>query len=159
MEAALLQAELSLEAREVPVGCVFVCNGKVIAGGHNMTNRCKNGIMHAEICCINQILQETRHPVSIFRSCDVYVTCEPCIMCAAALSKVGVRHVYFGCHNERFGGNGSVLRIHDSDQYGTPATYGVTSGILRHRAVDLFRRFYAQENTAAPEAKRRKKEK
>lgn len=48
-------------------------------------------------------------PPSLARRCDVYVTCEPCIMCAAALSLIGVRHVYFGCRNDKFGGCGTVL--------------------------------------------------
>jgi tRNA(Arg) A34 adenosine deaminase TadA len=52
----------------------------------------------------------------ILSNCDLYVTCEPCIMCAAALSKLGIRKVYFGCHNDRFGGNGSILSVH-SDAY------------------------------------------
>ena len=58
---------------------------------------------------LNQQLDET-----IFHNCDLYVTCEPCIMCAAALGRMKIRKVYFGCKNEKFGGNGSVLSLHSS---------------------------------------------
>ncbi|XP_020577986.1 tRNA-specific adenosine deaminase 2-like [Phalaenopsis equestris] len=48
-----------------------------------------------------------------FSSCDLYVTCEPCIMCAAALSILGIREVYYGCANDKFGGCGSILSLHE----------------------------------------------
>jgi tRNA-specific adenosine deaminase 2 len=158
MRAALAQAEDALGVYEVPVGCVFVHNGEIVSSGFNLTNKLKNGTMHAEICSINKIIKEKKYPVSILKECDLYVTCEPCIMCAAALSRVGIRHVYFGCHNDRFGGNGSVLDIHSNAVFGTPHLYGATSGVMKAEAIDMFRRFYAQENSAAPEAKRRKKD-
>lgn len=65
--------------------------------------------------------------------------------------------MYFGCHNDRFGGNGSVLDIHTNSKYGTPHQYDVTAGVLKEEAIEMFRRFYSQTNTGAPEAKRRKK--
>ena len=80
-----------------------------------------------------------------------------CAQCAAALSRVGVRHVYFGCHNDRFGGNGSVLHVHNSSEYGTPYQYGITTGVMKNEAIEMFRRFYSQTNQGAPESKRRKK--
>lgn len=80
MLAALHQAELALECGEVPVGCVFVHNGSVISTGFNLTNELKNGTMHAEVVSINKITKEKKFPVSILRECDLYVTCEPCIM-------------------------------------------------------------------------------
>ena len=53
-----------------------------------------------------------RHPLSVLRETDVYVTVEPCVMCASALRQYGVRSVYYGCSNDRFGGTGGVLSIH-----------------------------------------------
>lgn len=81
---------------------------------------------------------------------DLFVTCEPCIMCAEALRLVGVRRVFFGCRNERFGGNGSVLSVHKGgDPNGHPC-YEVQGGIKGDEAVALFKRFFSSENPDAP---------
>lgn len=61
---------------------------------------------------INKAILEDKVDIGIFSDCDLFVTCEPCIMCAAAIGKIGIKNVYFGCHNERFGGNGSILSVH-----------------------------------------------
>ena len=78
----------------------------------NETNKSLNGTRHAELVAINQILAE--HPIGVFKETDLYVTVEPCVMCASALRQYGIRAVYFGCWNERFGGTGGVLNIHQA---------------------------------------------
>lgn len=148
MQQALAQAALALRSAEVPVGCVFVHNGAVLARGMNDTNRSLCGTRHAEFVAIERILQT--HPPSVFRSTDLYVTVEPCIMCAAALRQLRVRTVYYGCRNERFGGCGGVLRVHDDEGDGGPALECV-GGIFRAEAIMLLRRFYVQENERAPQ--------
>lgn len=80
MRAALEQAEFALADGEVPVGCIFVRDGRVISCGYNLTNKLKNGTMHAEVVSINRIIQKSELDISIIRECDLYVTCEPCIM-------------------------------------------------------------------------------
>lgn len=103
---------------------------------------------------IDDIIQS--HGWSIFASSDLYVTVEPCIMCAAALRELRIRHVYFGCGNERFGGCGSVLSIH-SDSYlahtvsadvltDSPPTFVAEGGHRRADAINLLRQFYLMEN-------------
>lgn len=74
---------------------------------------------HAEMVAIDNLILTPgldNVDTSILRSCDLYVTCEPCIMCASALAKVGIHKVIFGCFNDRFGGNGSILSIHAINQ-------------------------------------------
>ncbi|KAI7903107.1 cytidine deaminase-like protein [Cokeromyces recurvatus] len=111
MREALIVAQEAYDNLEVPVGCVFVLdNEKVIARGRNRPNESLNATRHAEIEAIDLILKE--NDKSIFEKIDLYVTVEPCIMCASALRQIGIRHVYFGCGNEKFGGNGSVFNIH-----------------------------------------------
>ena len=68
------------------------------------------GTRHAEFIAITSILQS--YAPSIFHRTDLYVTVEPCIMCASALRQYGIRKVYYGCSNDRFGGTGGVLSIH-----------------------------------------------
>lgn len=153
MGMALEQAEQALRSGEVPVGCVFVDGdlGSVLAVGHNVTNQSMNATRHAELVAIDDLLLHQRASVSVLQGCCLFVTCEPCIQCAAALAAVGVQKVYFGCHNDRFGGNGSILAVHEGK-------YEVEAGVLRGAAVEVFQRFYERENRRAPEAKRRKKQ-
>lgn len=68
------------------------------------------GTRHAEFIAISEMLQS--YPRSTLRSTDLYVTVEPCVMCASALRQYQIRTVYFGCGNERFGGTGSILSLH-----------------------------------------------
>ena len=118
MRAALVEAEGALRRWEVPVGCVVVRDGEIIAVGSNRTNEKRNGTRHAEFEAIDSILAlpDVNHDANKahFNRCDLYVTCEPCIMCAGALSLLGFRQVVFGCGNDKFGGNGSILSVHES---------------------------------------------
>lgn len=137
----------------------------------NATNRTYNGTRHAEFIAINDILSrrdETGRPMyrpDILAECDLYVTVEPCIMCASLLRQTGVRKVYFGAKNEKFGGTGGVLNIQwangrrmpdnsEGTEIGSDAIrgafkrgdYEVSGGWLREEAIVMLRRFYVQEN-------------
>jgi tRNA-specific adenosine deaminase 2 len=85
-----------------------------------------------------------------FKDTTLYVTIEPCIMCGAALRQVGIGRVVFGAGNERFGGNGSVLGLHDDDAIVSSPGYESVGGYLRDEAIMMLRRFYVTENTNAP---------
>jgi tRNA-specific adenosine deaminase 2 len=76
----------------------------------NDTNRSLNGTRHAEFVAIEEVL--TKHPLEIVQEVTLYVTVEPCVMCASMLRQYRVKEVYYGCSNERFGGTGGVLNIH-----------------------------------------------
>lgn len=88
--------------------------------------------------------------LSLLRKSDLYVTVEPCIMCASFLRQLGIRKVYFGAVNDRFGGTGGVLNIHDMEYPSLDNErnrgYEVSGGWLREEAIMLLRRFYVQEN-------------
>ena len=113
MQRAFDQAKKALEEGEVPIGCVFVVGGTVVAEGRNEVNKRKNPTAHAEIVCIEEINRE--HDEEYFRDAVVYVNCEPCIMCASALQQLKVKGIFYGCSNPRFGGCGSVLDVVRSD--------------------------------------------
>jgi tRNA-specific adenosine deaminase 2 len=158
MQHAVEEAERALEGSEVPVGCVIVTStGEIIARGSNKTNVMCNGTQHAEIVALTHLFLEDKVAAEILESCTLYVTCEPCIMCAAALSRARIGRVVFGCFNDRFGGNGSILSIH-CDESVPGRKYPIQSGILKEKAIGVFQRFYDSENRRAPEPKRRKKE-
>lgn len=97
------------------------------------------------------------HDVDVFSQCDLYVTCEPCIMCAAALARVGIGRVFYGCKNDRFGGCGSLMRLHEQQGGAGDRGYPAFGGVLEHEAISLLRSFYDRENFHAPEDKRKKK--
>ncbi|CAB9504916.1 specific adenosine deaminase 2 [Seminavis robusta] len=114
------------------------------------------------------------YPISILSQCHLYVTCEPCIMCSAALATVGIGKVIFGCHNDRFGGCGSILSLHAATNSTTNNTTGTTpdendddgttdkpfpvvEGVLKDQAIRLLRCFYDRENFHAPDDKRKRK--
>jgi tRNA-specific adenosine deaminase 2 len=112
----------------------------------------------------NHYADSLRSP-DILSSCELFVTCEPCIMCAAALATVGIKRVVFGCKNNRFGGCGSLLNLHHAEKAADETEdgsfsmgYTVTSGILEDEAIQLLQRFYDRENFHAPEEKRKEKE-
>jgi len=103
---------------------------------------------------VDEILKS--HSPEIFKTTDLYVTVEPCIMCAGALRQLQIRTVYFGCANERFGGCGSVLRVNQmfllSLWRGTECradgelAYQTFPGLYREDCIMLLRDFYMQEN-------------
>ncbi|KAI8340015.1 cytidine deaminase-like protein [Chlamydoabsidia padenii] len=153
---ALKVAQEAYDQKEVPVGCVFVKdNQEILAYGRNKPNETCNATRHAEIEAIDEILKH--HPIEIFQSTDLYVTVEPCVMCASALRQIGIRQVYFGCGNEKFGGNGSVFDIHSDQRLLNTGSkpYPSQGGFLYEEAVILLRKFYVRENTNAPVPKKK----
>ncbi|KAK7461974.1 tRNA(adenine34) deaminase [Stygiomarasmius scandens] len=154
MKEAMAMAEEALAAQEVPVGCVFVRDGQIIAKARNRTNQLRNATRHAELEAIDEILadksltpEKTTYPLS---TTTLYVTVEPCIMCASALRQLGIKEVFYGCGNERFGGCGSVLGVNEALEHPTHPSYRATGGYCREEAIMILRRFYITENTNAP---------
>ena len=119
MRQAMCKAEDALRNREVPVGCVIVYEGVVIAHGCNEVNATKNSTRHAEMIAIERVYGWCEHvnkqPEHVFPHCTLYVTTEPCVMCAAALRILRLNQITYGCPNPRFGGCGSTLDVHLKD--------------------------------------------
>lgn len=168
-------AQFALSRGEVPVGCVIVGkndvtskDGEVIARGCNEVNVSLNATRHAEMVAFDQLLEHTRkHGRSLEQVCRtsvVYVTVEPCVMCAYALRLVGLSTVVFGCRNDRFGGCGSVLNVSEQP-FVAPSSGGESSsleplelvpGELEEEAIALLQKFYEGENPSAPNPKVKK---
>ena len=152
MEEAFEMAGLVLRNKEVPVGCVIQHDGTTIARGCNEVNISKNATRHAEMVAIDQVLAYSENygkPLKeVCDSSKVYVTVEPCIMCAFALRQVGLTNIVYGCKNERFGGCGSVLGIHEAEIDPLLKKLNCTSAseVDQERARLLLKRFYEGEN-------------
>ena len=118
---------------DVPVGCVIVRDGVVIASGHNTREKNQNTIGHAEINAINAACQA----LSSWQlsDCDLYVTLEPCPMCAGAIKAARIRNVCFGCFNKTDGAAMSVYNI----LYPEVCVYG---GILEEECSTLITDFF-----------------
>ena len=109
MKEALLEGEKALAEGEVPIGAVMVRDGEIIARGHNMRNTAKNPLRHAEIDVINEaagIVGDWR-----LEDCTLYVTVEPCPMCAGAIVQARIPRVVFGTRNSKAGCAGSILDL------------------------------------------------
>lgn len=157
------QAEEAYDALEVPIGCVIYdpVERKIISQGRNRTNEDKNGTKHAELVALEALhesigYEETKGlPWARF---ELYVTVEPCVMCAAALRHLGIGRVYFGCHNERFGGCGSVMSV---DRNFLPSSIPALNieivNEFRAECIMILRRFYIRENERAPNPKKKAK--
>ncbi|GJX95949.1 APOBEC/CMP deaminase [Tanacetum coccineum] len=157
MKRALEQAKIAFDSLEVPVGCVFVMDGKLIVMLTLPTWPLKlQATRHAEMEAIDVLLEQWKEEgltkaevAERFSKCYLYVTCEPCIMCAASLSFLGIKEVYYGCANDKFGGCGSILSLHTSSTSGEDVgrkSYKCTGGMMAEEAVSLFRNFYELGN-------------
>jgi tRNA(adenine34) deaminase len=101
MEYALLQAKKAYKNDEVPIGAVIVKDNKIIARAYNKTIKNKDALSHAEIICIKKackVLKDFR-----LNDCDMYVTLEPCLMCAGAILSSRIKTLYYGANNEKYG--------------------------------------------------------
>ncbi|KAM3087326.1 tRNA(adenine34) deaminase [Clarireedia jacksonii] len=134
MREALAMANEAFLTNETPVGCVLVdpVTQRVVARGMNATNESFNGTRHAEFIAVSGLLaggiegrgseekEEGEKDGKMYgpedlKDLDLYVTVEPCIMCASLLRQVGIRKVWFGAVNDKFGGTGGVLRVHEGN--------------------------------------------
>nr|XP_061807006.1 tRNA-specific adenosine deaminase 2-like [Nerophis lumbriciformis] len=160
MDSAFAMAKEALEKGEVPVGCLMVHQDQVVGKGRNQVNRTKNATRHAEMVALDRLLDWCRRGNRDVRSvCErtvLYVTVEPCIMCAAALRLMNISTVAYGCGNERFGGCGSVLDVGSARLPRTGNSFKCVSGHRADEAVEMLKLFYKQENPNAPKPKTRK---
>lgn len=134
MRQALEEARLAFEEGEIPIGAVVVCRGQIIARAHNEVERLKDPTAHAELLAITAA---TEYMGGKFLSdCQLYVTVEPCVMCAGALFWARLGEIIYGAGEEKFG-----YRHYAPDIF--PRRAKVRGGILSEEAAELMRSFFA----------------
>lgn len=139
MTIALAQARAAADAGEVPVGCAIVRDGIAIAQAGNRTLRDKDPTAHAEVLAIRQAAAALGSERLV--DCDLYVTLEPCAMCAAAISFARIRRLYFGAGDPKGGAVEHGVRFYASNTcHHRPDVYG---GIGEGEAAALLRTFFA----------------
>ncbi|MCF7925725.1 MAG: tRNA adenosine(34) deaminase TadA [Candidatus Izimaplasma sp.] len=137
MALALEEAQKAADIGEVPIGAVIVCEGEVIARAHNLKEATNRAIGHAEILAIdkaNETLQSWR-----LDRCDLYVTIEPCPMCAGAIIQSRIKRLIYGAKDYKAGAHQSVVNIFDQ---AFNHRVDVTSGILEDSCTLILKKFF-----------------
>lgn len=138
MEKALDQARLAYVADEVPVGAIIVDNGKIIASSHNQNRSLKDPTAHAEILVLREAAKNKDS--SRLDNCDLYVTLEPCAMCASAIALARIRRIYYAASDQKFGAVENGARIFSSSScHHKPEIY---SGIHEEESKNLMQSFF-----------------
>ena len=138
MKEAVRQAGKAAAISEVPIGCVIVYEGKIIARGYNRRNTDHSTLAHAEIAAIKKAskkLNDWR-----LEDCTLYVTLEPCPMCAGAIVQARIPRVVIGCMNPKAGSAGSVVNL--LDQKGFNHRCEIVEGILREECSNILKEFF-----------------
>jgi len=137
MRQALALAEEAAAAGEVPVGCVIVRDGRVIGRGRNRREERRSALSHAEV----EAIADANRALGGWRldGCDLYVTLEPCPMCAGAILNARVSRVYFGARDAAMGACGGVMNLFMED---FPNSTALVGGILESECREVLTRFF-----------------
>ena len=139
MKAAITQARKAYAIDEVPIGCVIVQNDKIIARGYNRRNIDKNTLAHAELSAIRKASKKTGD--WRLEDCTMYVTLEPCQMCAGAIVQARIPKVVIGCMNKKAGCAGSILNMFDMSAFNHQVE--TVYGICQEECSSLMKDFFA----------------
>ena len=140
MREALKEAKKAYDKLEVPVGCVIVKDGKIIARGHNLKETKQDTTKHAEMIAI----QKASKKLNSWRllDCEMYVTLEPCSMCAGAIIQSRIKKIYIGTLDEKTGAVGSVLNL--LEDYTFNHKVEVETGILKTDCENILKEFFKE---------------
>jgi tRNA(adenine34) deaminase len=141
MREALRLARKACDADEVPVGAVVVREGKIIGRAYNQVELLKDATAHAEMLALTQ----AEAAVGDWRlvDCDLYVTKEPCVMCAGALVQVRIRRVIFGCADPKAGAAGSTINLLQLPVLNHRSQ--ITSGVLQNECAAILQSFFQKK--------------
>lgn len=146
MREAISQARAAAETGDVPVGAVVVYRGEIIARGCNMRERDRRATAHAELIAIEEACR-VRGGWRLF-DCELYVTLEPCIMCAGAVINARINRIIYGARDLRFGALGSLF---DANSLGLNHKLEVTGGVLEDECRELLRSFFRSRRQSSGE--------
>ena len=141
MQEALKEAQQAFQEEEVPVGAVIVHQGKIIARGHNQVERLKDPTAHAEIIAITSAANYLG--TKWLLQASLYVTIEPCSMCAGALVLARIKNIYFGASDPKTGACGTVINIVNHKKLNHRIK--VTQGILQAECSSLLKDFFKKK--------------
>lgn len=149
MREALKQAKKAYQIGEVPIGCVIVQDGKVIARGYNRRNTDKVTLAHAEIAAIKKASKKTGD--WRLEDCTMYVTLEPCQMCAGAIVQSRMKKVVIGCMNPKAGCAGSILNLLQMQEFNHQVE--MERGVLEEECSEILSQFFKELRVRNKKAK------
>ncbi len=137
MAIALKEAEKALNEKEVPVGAVVVRKGELISKAHNTREKSKNALHHAEVLAINEACKK----LGGWRlwECEMYITMEPCPMCAGAIVNSRIPKIYFGAYDDKYGACGSTVNLLNMENNFKVRYEG---GFEKEKSLELFESFF-----------------
>lgn len=138
MKEALKEAKKAFNKKEIPVGCVIVLDDQIIARGHNLRQTKKSVLGHAEIIAIQKANKKL--DAWILENCTMYVTLEPCSMCAGAILQSRIKRLVFGAHEPKHGACGSIINLLDNNEFNHQVE--ITSNILENESSILLKNFF-----------------
>ena len=140
MREAIRQAKKAYALDEVPIGCVIVSDGKIVARGYNRRNTDKNTLSHAELIAIKKASKKTGD--WRLEECTMNVTLEPCQMCAGAIVQARIPRVVIGAMNKKAGCAGSILNMLEMKEFNHQVQ--VTRGVLEEECSRMMRDFFKE---------------
>lgn len=140
MEIAIKEAEKAYKNGDVPVGAVIIKNNKVLAKAYNKKQKHRLATHHAEILVIEKACKKLK--TWYLDDCEMYVTMEPCLMCAGAILQSRIKKVYYGVKNEKFGCVNSVENIFKNSKFNHHVE--VNSGIMKNKIEKMLKDFFKQ---------------
>ena len=148
MKLAIAQAEKALKQNEVPVGAVIVLYGKVIAKAHNKRQTNGDASAHAEIIAIRKACKK----IGGWRllDCDMYVTLEPCAMCAGAAINSRLKNIFFGAYDEKSGCCGTIYNLPEDKRFNHVVK--VTGGVLEKECATILSKFFSNKRKSKEKA-------
>lgn len=138
MYGALHEAKKSLKTGDIPVGALIVENDEVIAAGHNQVEQKQDPLAHAEIIAIQKAIKKIGY--KHLHKCKMYVTLEPCSMCAGAIVLARIPELFFGAYDPKAGASGSVLNLTNHEKLNHKCN--VIPGVLQDQCSKFLKDFF-----------------
>ena len=136
---ALAEAKKAFDKEEIPIGCVIVYDNKIIAKAHNTKQESNNSINHAEMLAINKAMEYLNS--KYLYDCTMYLTIEPCAMCAGAMLNCRLEKLVYGAKEPRYGCGGSVYNLFEDKNL--PYRTKIESGLMEEECAKLMKDFFA----------------
>ena len=150
MNQAFLLAKKAYEHDDVPIGAIIVKEGKIIARGENRVQKSKNPTLHAEIVAINKACKKLNQ--KFLDECDLYVTLEPCAMCATAASFARIKNIYFAAVDKKGGGITTNAKVFETDKHLWKPNI-IQMPEYADKSAETLRNFFKKQRTTKRETK------
>jgi tRNA(adenine34) deaminase len=138
MEMALTEAKLAFNDGEIPIGCVIVCDDKIIATSHNTKQNCNNSLHHAEMLALDKAMEVLG--TKYLNDCTMYLTIEPCAMCAGAMINCRLKTLVFGAREPKTGCAGSCYNLLNDSRFNHRVE--TLEGVMEEECASIMREFF-----------------